>query len=230
MAEWDLTVVVPVLNESARIPALCRHLEALPCPSIVVDGGSTDGTLRELASAAGRRTRLERCATGRARQMNHGALLAVTDGLLFLHADTTLPEDGVALACRALANSESPWGRFDVSFDERSAAMNTIAWFMNQRSVLTGICTGDQAIFTTARSFHEAGRFPDIPLMEDIALSRKLREYGAPVRIRSPVVTASRRWRNDGLLRTVATMWWLRLLYAIGVSPHHLAARYRDAR
>ena len=167
---------------------------------------------------------------GRARQMNFGAALAETACLLFLHADTVLPLDGVTLATRALSGTGSTWGRFDVSFDDDSPAMKTVAWFMNNRSALTGICTGDQAIFTTVKAFESAGRFPEIPLMEDIALSRRLLKAGRPSRIRTPVVTASRRWQQKGLFRTIVTMWWLRFLYAAGVPPDQLAKRYEHAR
>ena len=167
---------------------------------------------------------------GRAIQMNCGAALAETSHLLFLHADTTLPPDGTLLAENALSNSGATWGRFDVSFDNDSAMMKLIAWSMNQRSSITGICTGDQAIFTTARAFESVGGFPEIPIMEDIELSRRLLKTGRPTRIRTPVETASRRWRQNGVLRTVVIMWWLRFLYFAGISPRVLAKQYRHAR
>ncbi len=226
----DLTVIVPVLDESARVASLCSHLNFLPCPVIVVDGGSTDRTYSDLCTMAAANVRVVQTETGRARQMNFGASLAETTCLLFLHADTMLPSDGINLATDALARMSSEWGRFDVTFDENSPAMNTIARFMNHRSILTGICTGDQAIFTTARVFEAAGGYPEIPLMEDIELSKRLRRTGWPIRIRAPVVTASRRWRKNGVFRTVGTMWWLRILYWTGVSPGELAERYGHAR
>lgn len=226
----DLTVVVPVLDEAVRVPSLCRHLDTLDCPSIVVDGGSTDSTYNDLCSHAGPLVRVVRTDSGRGRQMNFGAALAETPCLLFLHADTLLPPAGDSLAVRALTNGASSWGRFDVSFDQDSRAMGVIAWFMNQRSALTGICTGDQALFTTAETFENAGRYPEIPLMEDIAISKQLRKTGPPARIRSPVVTADRRWRQNGIIRTVMTMWWLRFLYFMGASPAALAVRYGHDR
>jgi len=195
-----------------------------------VDGGSSDGTYQQFQALAGTRVRVVQSEPGRARQMNYGATLAETPNLLFLHADTVLPPDAVLLAMKALAGTGSSWGRFDVSFDNDLPTMKTVAWFMNQRSALTGICTGDQAIFTTVRAFEAAGRFPDIPLMEDIALCRRLLKAGRPARIRTPVVTASRRWQQQGVLRTIVTMWWLRLLYTAGVPPDQLAKRYEHAR
>lgn len=230
MSARDLTVVVPVLDESARVPSLCRHLDTLDCPAIVVDGGSSDNTHGDLRSLAGPQVRVVQTDSGRARQMNFGASLADTSVLLFLHADTRLPSGGNSLALCALTNTASHWGRFDVSFDQDSRAMGAIAWFMNQRSALSGVCTGDQAIFTTAEAFDHAGRYPDIPLMEDIALSKQLLKTGPPARIRTPVVTADRRWRQNGILRTVMTMWWLRFLYFMGASPATLATRYGHAR
>ena len=122
--------------------------------------------------------------------MNHGAALADSSCLLFLHADTGLPADGVALAAAALNGTDRSWGRFDVAFDDDSLSMRTIAWFMNHRSALTGICTGDQALFTTVKAFEAVGRYPEIALMEDIALSRRLRVTGRPVRVRTRVVTS----------------------------------------
>lgn len=230
MGARDLSVVVPVLDESARVPALCRHLDSLQCSAIVVDGGSSDGTRQKLRAHAGKQVRVVQSKAGRATQMNRGAALAETPHLIFLHADTTLPPDGILLAENALANSETTWGRFDVSFDSDSALMKLIAWSMNHRSSFTGICTGDQAMFTTARAFESVGGFPEIPIMEDIALSRRLLKTGRPARIRTPVETASRRWQQNGVLRTVVTMWWLRFLYFAGVSPSVLAKQYRHAR
>ena len=217
-------MVVPVLDESARATALCQQLNSLGCPSIVVDGGSADGTYQALRALAGKRVRVTKSGPGRARQMNFGAALADTAYLLFLHAD------GVMLARNALDRTDSVWGRFDVSFDSDSRAMKIIAWSMNQRSALTGICTGDQAIFTTAQAFESAGRYPEIALMEDIELSRRLLKLGRPTRIRTPVVTASRRWHQHGVVRTVVAMWWFRLLYAAGVPADALAKRCGHAR
>ena len=230
MTDHPITVVVPVLNEGGQLPALAAHLEAMDCPVIVVDGGSTDDTPAGLTALSDPRIRVRQAPAGRATQMNHGAALARTPFLLFLHADTRLPRNGIALVVDALQRPGVIWGRFDVSFDETSTVLRTIAWFMNWRSALSGICTGDQAIFATVEAFESVGGYPQQPLMEDIELSKSLKRIAWPARIRSPVVTASRRWRTHGVVRTVLTMWWLRLRYFLGASPDSLARHYRHAR
>ena len=225
-----LTVIVPVLNEATRLRALTSNLNALSCHVIVVDGGSSDGTYVELKTSVGPHTHVMSAPRGRAKQMNAGAHQANTPFLLFLHADTTLPDNGIILAINALQENTSPWGRFDVSFDDETPVLRLVAWFMNWRSALTGICTGDQAIFTTADAFSAIGGFDEIPLMEDIEFSKKLKSLGKPIRLRTPVVTAARRWQSNGPIRTIVTMWWLRLRYWFGASPEALAKRYKDAR
>lgn len=162
--------------------------------------------------------------------MNAGAAVADTSFFLFLHADTTLPKHGVALVVDALRSGGSPWGRFDVSFDQPGLIFDVIAWCMNWRSTLTGICTGDQAIFMTADVFHDVRGFDEIPLMEDIELSKKLKRYGRPLRLAAAVTTSVRRWCRNGPIRTIITMWWLRLCYWLGVSPNTLAAWYKSDR
>lgn len=229
MTHARLTIIVPVLNEAARLPALLSQLNAAACKAVVVDGGSTDGT-REGLRAAGDHVQITQSPRGRARQMNAGAVLADTPFVLFLHADTALPADGPKLAMDALASGDSCWGRFDISFDEPTALLRVVARCMNQRSALTGICTGDQALFSTLEAFNRAGRFSEIPLMEDIDLCRRLKRLGRPVRLRTPVVTAARRWRANGTLRTVATMWWLRFGYWLGIPPERLVKWYDHAR
>lgn len=225
-----LTIVVPVLNEAKQLNCLVSHLNTLPCRIIVVDGGSTDGTYTALCASIHSHVRTMRVPSGRARQMNAGAAQADTPLLLFLHADTTLPSRGVELVVDALRSGESPWGRFDVRFDDSAVIFNVIAWFMNWRSALTGICTGDQAIFTTAKVFSTIHGFDEIPLMEDIELSRKLKHFGKPVRLNASVTTAARRWRLNGPIRTILRMWWLRLRYRLGAAPESLAKWYEDAR
>lgn len=225
-----LTIVVPVLNEAKRTSDLVDHLNALNCDVVIVDGGSTDGTYETLSAGAGSRIRVLQATQGRARQMNAGAAGAGTPFLLFLHADTLLPDNAVSLVEAALAGDKSPWGRFDVGFDAATPTLNMVAWFMNWRSALSGICTGDQAIFTTASAFAAIGGFKEMPLMEDIELSKSLKRMGRPIRLRSRVVTAARRWQRDGPLRTIACMWWLRFRYWLGASPEALARSYTHAR
>jgi rSAM/selenodomain-associated transferase 2 len=185
---------------------------------VVVDGGSEDGTAARCALLADRVLRAPR---GRARQMNAGAAQATGDALVFLHADTRLPEAADELIFRGL--ERNVWGRFDVRIEGRSRFFPVIGFFMSWRSRLTGIATGDQAIFVRRAEF--AG-FPDIPLMEDIAFSRAMKRRGAPACLRECVHTSGRRWEQNGVLRTVFLMWRLRLAYFLGASPHELARIY----
>lgn len=230
MASESLTIVVPVLNEAGRVEALISYLSTLPCKVIVVDGGSTDGTYAKLRTSVKPKVRVMSAPRGRAGQMNAGARRADTPFLLFLHADTMLPDNGVGYVVAALQNKEFAWGRFDVSFDNATPMLRLVALFMNWRSALTAICTGDQAIFTTAVAFAAVAGFDDIPLMEDIEISKKLKSLSKPIRLRTPVVTAARRWRNNGPVRTILVMWWLRLRYWFGAPPEALAQWYKDAR
>ncbi len=232
-------VIIPVFNEAAIIEEFCEHLTGLRAVHqiVFVDGQSTDGTrdiLERFAASHSERAqpcsvRVVTAARGRARQMNHGATLSVADVLLFLHADTRLPADAMVQIARAFY-SNRVWGRFDVRFDSNILALRTIAWFMNRRASLTGIATGDQAVFVRKEVFDEVGGYPEINLMEDVALSKLLRCVSAPYRVRTPVTTAARRWRKNGIVGTVLQMWCNRVLYWAGVSPDRLAASYRDVR
>lgn len=219
-----LSVIVPVLDESAGVAACLRSLAPLRdrgAEVIVVDGGSTDGTpalAQSLADAVLSSPR------GRARQMNAGARRARGDALLFLHADTLLPEGADRLVREALATKE--WGRFDVRIDSASPSLRVVAMLMNLRSRWTGVATGDQAMFVRRSAFEAAGGFPDIALMEDIALSRTLRARGRPACLRERVVTSGRRWERGGVARTILLMWRLRFAYWRGADPADLARRY----
>jgi rSAM/selenodomain-associated transferase 2 len=224
-----LSVIVPALDEAATIAATLAPVQAWRARGaevVVVDGGSGDATEARAAPLADRVLAGPR---GRARQMNAGAAAAHGEALLFLHADTRLPPqaDGALLA--ALARGRS-WGRFDVRLDgaDRHPSLALVGALMNARSRLTGIATGDQALFVTRRAFDAAGGFPDQPLMEDIALSRALkRTAGRPACLRERAVTASRRWEEGGIARTIVLMWGLRLGYFLGVAPARLARWYR---
>jgi rSAM/selenodomain-associated transferase 2 len=156
--------------------------------------------------------------------MNAGAAAAHGDVLLFLHADTRLPDEADRLLLDGLARSGRVWGRFDVRFDDDGLAL--IAVMMNARSRLTGIATGDQAMFMTRAAFHAAGRFPPIALMEDVALSARLKRSGRRLCLRARVTTSGRRWREHGALRTILLMWKLRLAYYFGADPARLAQAY----
>jgi len=161
---------------------------------------------------------------GRAAQMNAGARLATGGALVFLHADTTLPLDAPEEIVFSLKNRS--WGRFDVSIEGRHPFLKVIAWSMNLRSRLTGIATGDQAIFVRRAAFEQVGGFPAIPLMEDVAITKALKRVSPPACLRERVVTSGRRWEKRGTLRTILLMWRLRLAYALGADPARLAQRY----
>jgi len=220
-----LSIIVPALNEAAGIERALGPLQPLRARRhevIVVDGGSDDATRRLALPLADRVLRAPR---GRALQMNAGAACAQGEGLVFLHADTQLPEAADRAVAAALG--ESPWGRFDVRIVGRSPLLGVVAWAMNLRSRLTGIATGDQAIFVRRTVFESLGGYAAIPLMEDVELSRRLRAIGRPACLEARVATSARRWEARGVLRTIALMWRLRLAYWLGADPARLAERYR---
>ncbi|MYA67698.1 MAG: DUF2064 domain-containing protein [Gammaproteobacteria bacterium] len=221
-----ISIVIPVLNEESQIVSCLERLQPmrfLGHEVIVVDGGSTDATR---ALAAPLCDRLLRSRPGRAAQMNLGARFAGSDVVLFLHADSQLPEDAEQAIAEALADRKPGWGWFDVRLSGRAPVYRLIAAFMNLRARLTAVCTGDQALFVSAELFHLAGGFPGIPLMEDIAISKKLRQLARPRPLAQKVSSSSRRWERDGVARTILQMWRLRLLYFFGAMPEKLAARY----
>jgi rSAM/selenodomain-associated transferase 2 len=224
-----LTIVIPALDEAGNLARLLPDL-AGECPGaeiIVVDGGSRDGS----PAAAARRPGVRVLASprGRAGQMNHGARAASGDTLLFLHADTRLPADAAAAIERALAEPGVVGGRFDVRFDSSRRVLAVVAWFMNARSRLSSICTGDQAIFVRRADFEAVGGYPEIPLMEDIELSRRLKRRGRLRALGLRVTTSARKWEREGPLRTIALMWALRFLHFCGVSPARLHRWYYGA-
>ncbi len=220
-----LSIVLPTLNEAAGIRATLAPLQplrALGHEVIVVDGGSTDATP---ALAVPLADRVLTAPSGRARQMNAGAAIARGDALVFLHADTRLPEGAEALIVEALRRRR--WGRFDVRIAGRPRLLRVVATLMNLRSRLTGISTGDQAMFVEGAAFAAVGGFPNQPLMEDVELSVRLKRLGPPACLRERVLTSGRRWETQGPWRTVLLMWRLRFDYWRGVSPARLAERYR---
>lgn len=220
----ELSIILPCLNEAAIVrPALVRlqALRGAAVELILVDGGSRDGTPRLAAPLV---DQLLVSAAGRARQMNAGARLARGRVLWFLHVDTAWPESAVALLLAATARTG--WGRFDVRLSGERRLFRLIERMMNWRSCLTGIATGDQGIFVVRDWFFAVGGYPQIALMEDIALSKRLKRRGMPACIRQPLITASRRWESQGVLLTVLRMWSLRLAYFFGVDPATLARWY----
>jgi rSAM/selenodomain-associated transferase 2 len=221
-----LSIVVPVLDEADRLESFLAEL-ARECPGaevIVADGGSRDGSAAIAACAPG--VRLVSSERGRACQMNAGAAAATGEILLFLHADTRLPPGAVDAVRLALGDPAVAYGRFDVRFDHPGMAFRLIAALMNLRSRLTGICTGDQAIFVGRARFERLGGYPEIPLMEDVELTRRLKRAGrlAPLGLR--VTTSARRWERDGVARTIVLMWTLRFLHVCGVDPARLGRWY----
>ena len=231
-------LIMPVLDEAAEITQQLTLLQQQRGVRtlIVVDGGSSDDT-REMVRARvdedGRigtaKVRLIDAPRGRALQMNAGAAEADADVLLFLHGDTHLPVNAIECVCDAVAGGAA-WGRFDVRLAHAKPLFRVIERLMNLRSALTGVATGDQAIFVRRDVFHMLGGYAPIALMEDVELCTRLKWVGRPARIRTPVRASARRWQIHGILRTVILMWTLRLLYWLGVSPSRLARAYTPAR
>lgn len=223
-----LSIVVPVLNEAATIGVCLRRLAALRSRGaevIVVDGGSADDTV---ALASPLCNVVVHAPRGRASQMNAGARQAQENVLLFLHADTELPESADVLIRDALLGDPSlTWGRFDLRIDGTVPLLGVVARMMSIRSRLTGIATGDQAIFCMREAFEREGGFKAIPIMEDIAFCKQLRRHSRPICLRARVKTSGRRWEANGVIRTILLMWWLRLAYALGVPPERLSQWYR---
>jgi rSAM/selenodomain-associated transferase 2 len=221
-----LSIIMPVLDEGEGIAAALDALadmRTLGTEVIVVDGGSRDATIQR---ARLRADKVISAARGRALQMNAGAAVATGDVLLFLHADTTLPRDADHVVLNGLERSGRAWGRFDVRIAGRHPMLRVVGFCMNLRSRLTGIATGDQAMFVRRETFQAAGGFPEIALMEDIALSKRLKRASRPLCLSERVVTSGRRWEEHGVAATVVLMWRLRLAFFFGANPDELARRY----
>ncbi|MGM0552196.1 MAG: TIGR04283 family arsenosugar biosynthesis glycosyltransferase [Pseudomonadota bacterium] len=223
-----ISIIIPALNEEAALPALLADLQDWPhCERLVVDGGSRDTTV-ERARAVG--ARVLDSVPGRALQMNRGALEARGDWLLFLHADSRLPDAQAALhAIHSLRRQSGIWGCFKVALSGRNPAFRIIERMMNLRVCSTGMATGDHGLLVRTDVFRALGGFPETALMEDLALARKLRaKAGRPHCLPACLVTSSRRWEEGGILRTVLLMWRLRLAWWRGADPAALATRYRS--
>ena len=221
-----LSIIIPTLNEADGIVDALNALSQLRANGaevIIADGGSQDRTA-ELARP--RCDKLVEAPRGRAAQMNAGAQVATGGVLLFLHADTRLPKEADRVVTEGLATSKHRWGRFDVTIAGRSALLPVVARLMNWRSRLTGIATGDQAMFADRLVFAQVGGFPDVPLMEDIILSRRLRQISTSLCLKARVVTSGRRWDEHGPMRTILLMWRLRAAHSLGADPHTLARAY----
>jgi rSAM/selenodomain-associated transferase 2 len=235
-----ISVIVPLLNEYKNLPKLHSQLGHFLCTQIIyVDGGSDDGSWQWLQEniidgKVDEKHVAIQSLPGRALQMNQGAKLAEYSSLLFLHADSVLPEGFSSEIIRGL--NQNMWGRFDIMFLEAGFRMKVIAWFMNHRSKLTSIATGDQAIFVRREAFNKIGGFPDIPLMEDVEFSKRLKQLKQNKQLNKPycselkVKTSARRWLQNGVFKTVFLMWYFRLLYFFGVSAEKLAQQYKNVR
>ncbi|MBV1790667.1 TIGR04283 family arsenosugar biosynthesis glycosyltransferase [Marinobacterium sp. D7] len=222
-----ISIIVPLLNEADALPDLLTHLtywREHDCEVLLVDGGSSDGSPERILAQG---FTLLSAPRGRARQMNAGAARASGDLLLFLHADSRLPDDGLEQLRRLDDLSADIWGRFDVRIQGRPWMLRVIARAMNLRSRLTGIATGDQAIFVGRALFERVGGYPDQPLMEDIELTDRLRKVQRPLCLDGPVLTSGRRWEQCGVWRTIGLMWQLRWAYWRGAAAEQLAGRYR---
>ncbi len=222
----ELTIIIPVLNEAAIIGECLARLQPMRedgTEIIVVDGGSTDATTELVRPLA---DHVLAAPASRAGQMNAGAAVAQGDTLLFLHADCTLPAGADTLVALTMRDERQDWGFFEVEIAGRHRMLKVIAWFMNRRSKLTSIATGDQAMFVRRSRFLAADGFPPIALMEDIALSRILRARCVPCCLPAKVKTSGRRWEKHGVFRTILRMWWLRLRYFLGSDTAQLASLY----
>jgi rSAM/selenodomain-associated transferase 2 len=220
-----LSIIIPTLNEATNIGELLKRLEPMRARGtevIVVDANSTDATRDLAAPLADHVLTSER---GRATQMNAGATVASGDALLFLH-DSILPANGDELIIHALSDSSLQWGRFDIHISGRHGMLPVIAWFMNHRSRLTGIATGDQGIFVTRQAFNAIGGLPLQPLMEDVAICARLLKVSRPIYMDARITTSGRRWEKHGVWRTIFLMWRLRLNYFMGADPARLHRTY----
>ncbi len=219
-----LSIIIPVVNEAENLATRLQALQRFRnhCQIILVDGGSSDDSANIAKPLVDHVLYSQR---GRARQMNFGVIQAQAPVLLFLHADTCLPDNAVNSLLNAVSEGYS-WGRFNIAFDNQRPIFKLIASMMNLRSRLTGIATGDQALFMTRQAFDTVIGFPEIALMEDIVISTHLKKLSAPCCLTNKVVTSARRWQKQGIVKTILLMWWLRLRFFLGANPENLARHY----
>lgn len=220
-----LSIIIPVLNEAAGIVDVLQSLQGFRTQGaeiIVADGASGDATVQLALPLA---DQVITAPQGRASQMNAGAAIARAPLVLFLHADTRLPEGAIPVVAQAITQG-ALWGRFDVVISGSANGLGLIATMMNWRSRLSGIATGDQAIFVRRDVFSQIGGFPNLPLMEDISFSRRMKQLGRPACLAEKVITSGRRWEKHGVLRIILLMWSLRLRFFCGANPADLAREY----
>lgn len=225
MNSFNFSIVVPVYNEAEQVEALIRRLrllsDGLVTDITVVDGGSTDGTAEKLSE----QFNVVSSKKGRSNQMNTGAAVANGTWIMFVHADTEISPGHIEAAVSHGAMNK--WGRFNIKLSGKSFSFRVIERFINWRSKATGVATGDQCIFVRKKVFDQVGGFKDLPLMEDVDLSKRLKKLGKPACLSKTVTTSSRRWEENGVLNTVLLMWKLRYLFWRGVPAEELAKMYR---
>ena len=220
----SVTVVIPTLDDATVLERLLTGLSSCHFEVVVVDGGSRDNSV----AVAGRfGYRVLDTQSNRGLQLNTGVAESTGDWLWLLHADSTI-SPAIVAAIGEITDGPAGWGRFDIQLADASALLKVVAHGMNNRSWLTGICTGDQGMFVHRSLLEAIGGVPEQPLMEDIELSRRLRRVGKPIRRRELLTTSIRRWQRDGVVVTIARMWWFRLRYFFGADPHALARDYYD--
>ncbi len=232
-----VSIIIPVLNEADNLPLLFDNINRLnpkPQQVILVDGGSNDDSIDIIQSFINKLIpdidwQMTESKAGRALQMNTGAALATGEVLLFLHADTQLPLHAIDSVSEAMKRAE--WGRFDVQIASRQLTLRLVSHMINWRSRLSGIATGDQAIFISQSLFEQIGNYPNQALMEDVELCKQLKVkqlkgIAKPACLKSKVITSARRWQQHGTWRTIILMWHLRFDYWRGVSADNIKARY----
>ena len=222
----NLSIIIPLLNEEENLKKQKESLELLIKQGhevLVIDGGSNDNSTK-IANQIGCRNITTYPSRGH--QLHLGAVQSKNEILLFLHADTLLPPNAAELIFKSFERDNKHWGRFNIKFSSSSYVFSIIAWFMNLRSSLTGIVTGDHAVFVKKDSYIKCGGFPDWAIMEDIAISKRLKTLSHPVCLKEHVVTSSRKWEKQGIINTILLMWKLRLMFLFGMPAEKLAKLY----
>ena len=222
----NFSIIIPVLNENLFFTKQQLYLQALLNQGheiIIVDGGGKDNSRLAAIKLGCKFIQTKAC---RGHQLHRGAKVSSNDILVFLHADTILPLSTTNLIYETLNQPLSSWGRFNVAFTNKKLIFKIIAWLMNKRSCVTGIVTGDQTLFIKRSVYFDTGGFSDLPLMEDIEFSKRLKKHSKPICLNETVLTSSRKWEQHGILATIILMWRLRLLYFFGIPAKQLAEQY----